>query len=357
MATLVSAELKLWIYEGQPLTYTGTPNYTVNKTIIPGESVILFETSELVKDYIDVYFDGNYDTARLSAWTSWEITNTFDDATTSINRGTRLVTLGYGYFSDEINPQLDSPLQQSNTCIYWKEGEPVRIPVYKDDGLYSISYYDGQTYQTPDTYDGVAYPLRVDSTVYKTDSSLLTTDMTKIDLPKESEDATPPAVTANEVTITTEDGRSFTVYINFIEECKNTPYKVTFINKFGALQDIWFFGRRKESANISRDQYKINTVQSAPNSSFYATSSPTDRLFNINSKKSLVLNTGFICDDYNEVIQQMMQSEYVWIHEEGKVYPVNPKDSEITYKDHRYEKLLNFTVNFEYAYNELNSVR
>ena len=69
------------------------------------------------------------------------------------------------------------------------------------------------------------------------------------------------------------------------------------------------------------------------------------------------MNTGFICDDYNEVIQQMMQSEFVWIHEDGKVFPVNPTDSEINYKDERYDKLLNFTVNFEYAYNELNSVR
>ena len=357
MAALESAELKLWIYEGQPLTYTGNPNYTIDKTVIPGESVILFEISELIKDYIDVYFNGNYDTAKLSAWASWEITNTFDDATTNTSNGTRLVTLGYGYFEDEINPQLDSPLQQSNTCIYWKEGEPVRIPLYKEDGLYSVSYYDGQTYQTPDSYDGVAFPLKADTTVYKADSELLTADMTKIDLPKEPEDATPPTVTANEVTITTEDGRSFTVYINFIEECKNTPYKVTFINKFGALQDIWFFGRRRENANVSRDKYKINTIQPASNASSYATSSPTDRLFNINSKKSLVLNTGFICDDYNEVIQQLMQSEYVWIHEGGKVFPVNPTDSEIAYKDHRYDKLLNFTVNFEYAYNELNSVR
>jgi hypothetical protein len=56
-------------------------------------------------------------------------------------------------------------------------------------------------------------------------------------------------------------------------------------------------------------------------------------------------------------MQQMMQSEYVWIHENNKVFPVTPKDSNITYKDERYDKLLNFTVNFEYAYSELNLVR
>ena len=53
----------------------------------------------------------------------------------------------------------------------------------------------------------------------------------------------------------------------------------------------------------------------------------------------------------------MMQSEYVWIHEDNKVYPVTPTDNTIDYKDDRYDKLLNFTVRFDYAFSELNSVR
>lgn len=357
MATLVRAELKLWVYTGQPLTYTGSPNYTITKTLLPGETTILFEISELIKDYIDVYFDGNYDTARLTAWATWEITNTFSDATTTTNTGTRLATLAYGYFLDEINPQLISPLQQSNTCIYWKKDEPVRIPLYKDNTLYSVSFSSDGSYSTPDIYDGVAYPLKADTTAYKADTGILTADMTKIDLPKTSDDSTSPTITTNQITITTEDGQIVTVYVYFIEECKNTPYKVTFINKFGSLQDIWFFGRRRDNANVEREQFRINTIQSSPNSTFYSTSKSTDKLHNINSKKSIILNTGFICEQYNEVIQQMMQSEYVWIHEGGKVYPINPTDTDIAYKDERYDKLLNFTVKFDYAYSEINNIR
>ena len=357
MATLVSAELKLWIYEGQPLTYTGDPDYIINKTLISGEETILFETSELVKDYIDVYFDGDYDTAKLTAWVSWEITNTFDDDTTNLKKGTRLATLAYGYFLDEINPQFTSLVQQSNTCIYWKKGEPVRVPIYKDDSLYSISFSEDGSYSAPEVYDGVAHPLTSDSSIYTADSNNLVSDMTKIDLPKEPEETTPPSVTTDTITITTDDGEIITLDINFIEECKNTPYKVTFINKFGSLQDIRFFGRRRDSANITREQFKTNTLQSSLNNTFYSTTNGTNKLFNVNSSKSIVLNTGFVCEQYNEVIQQMMQSEYVWIHENNKVYPINPTDNEISYKDERYDKLLNFTVRFNYAYDELNSVR
>ncbi len=357
MATIVSAELKLWIYEGQPLTYSGTPNYTLNKTLIPGEDKILFETAELVKDYIDVYFDGDYSTAKLTAWASWEITNTFDDATTNLIKDTRLATLAYGYFLDEINPQFISPLQQSNTCIYWKKGEPVRVPLYRDDGLYSVSFSEDDGYSPPETYDGVAFPLKADNTTYRVDTELLTSDMNKIDLPGEPSDTKPPSVTTDAITITTEEGETIELDVNFIEECKNTPYKVTFINKFGSLQDVWFFGRRLDEANVNRDQYKVNTVQTSATSVFYKTTNGTNKFYNVNSKKSMTLNTGFVCEQYNEVVQQMMQSEYVWIHENNKAYPVNPTDNQISYKDERYDKLLNFTVKFEYAYDELNSVR
>jgi len=164
-------------------------------------------------------------------------------------------------------------------------------------------------------------------------------------------------INSDTVIITTEDNRTITLSVTYIDECKNTPYKVTFLNKFGVLQDIWFFGRRKESANVTREQYKINTIQSTATSKFYPTYSPTDKTHNVESEKSLVLNTGFLCSDYNEVIQQMMQSEYVWIHEDNKVYPVTPTDNTIDYKDDRYDKLLNFTVRFDYAFSELNSVR
>ena len=359
MATLASATLKLWIYDGQILSYSGTPQYTLTKTLIPGEQTILFEISELIKDYVEVSFDGDYGAAKLSSWASWQITNTFDNDSTTINEGTRLVTHGYGYFEDEINPQLTSPLQQSNTCIYWKKDEKVRVPLYKENELYSIEFFQGTVSLRTQTFGKTVKDLTADTTDYTADTTVIRADATSI------MSSTSTSITSgvnaplgtDRVVITTEDNQTIILSVTYIEECRNTPYKVTFLNKFGALQDIWFFGRRKESANVTREQYKINTVQSTATSKFYPTYSPTNKTHNVESEKSLVLNTGFLCSDYNEVIQQMMQSEYVWIHEDNKVYPVTPTDNTIDYKDDRYDKLLNFTVRFDYAFSELNSVR
>lgn len=359
MATLASATLKLWIYDGEILSYSGTPQYTLTKTLIPGEETILFEISELIKDYVTVSFDGNYGTAKLSSWASWQITNTFDDDSTTINEGTRLVTHGYGYFEDEINPQLTNPLQQSNTCIYWKKDEKVRVPLYKENELYSIEFFEGTVSLETQTFGKTVEFLTADTTDYRADTTVIKADATSV------MSSSPTSITSgvnaplgtDKVIITTEDNNIITLTVTYVDECKNTPYKVTFLNKFGALQDVWFFGRRKESANVTREQYKINTIQATSTSKLYSTYSPTDKTFNVESKKSLTLNTGFICQDYNEVIQQMMQSEFVWIHENNKVFPVTPTDNDITYKDERYDKLLNFTVRFDYAFSELNSVR
>ena len=361
MATLAKAELKLWIYTGQINSYTGDPQYTITKTKISGEETILFEISELIKDYVTISFDGNYGTANLVSWASWEITNTFNDtpATITIKKGTRLVTHGYGYFEDEINPQLTSPLQQSNTCVYWKSGEKVRVPLYKENELYSVEFYKGSDLLSSQTFGKILTPLTADTTNYRADATFIKADYTSLmsSNAQAIQSGTTAPVGTETVVITTETNETITLNVTYIEECKNTPYKVTFLNKFGSLQDIWFFGRRRESANITREQYKINTIQSTATSKFYPTYSPTNRVHNLESEKSIVLNTGFVCEEYNEVVQQMMQSEYVWIHEDNKVYPVTPSDNTIDYKNERYEKLLNFTVRFDYAFSELNSVR
>lgn len=362
MATLASATLKLWIYDGLINSYTGDPQYTITKSKILGETTILFEISELIKDYVQVSFDGNYGTAKISSWASFEITNTFDDTpnpTTTITKGTRLVTHGYGYFEDEINPQLTTPLQQSNTCIFWKKGEKVRIPLYKENQLYSIEFFEGSTSTSSQAFGKTVEKLTADTTDYKTDVSIIRADANHL-MSANSKNIT-SGINATQgtdkVVITTDDNKTVTLFITYVEECKNIPYKVTFLNKFGSLQDIWFFGRRKESANITKEYYKVNTVEATATTKLYPTYSPTDRVHNLESQKSLVLNTGFVCEEYNEVVQQMMQSEFVWIHENSRVYSVTPSDNTIEYKDERYDKLLNFTVRFDYAFSELNLVR
>ena len=61
-----------------------------------------------------------------------------------------------------------------------------------------------------------------------------------------------------------------------IEECKYNPYKVTFVNKFGALQDLWFFKRSNLSLKTKEESYKANIVN--------------DGTYSINSRQKTVFN-------------------------------------------------------------------
>jgi len=365
MATLSEATLKLWIYDGQINSFDrDNPQYTITKTKLSSEEKILFEIGELAKDYININFDGNYGTANLTSWVTYEIDSVFDKGLDTQKEakdiGTLLGTHGYGYFEDEINPQLTNPLQQSNTCIYWKKGERVRIPLYSGQSLYDVEWYEGETVVQDDVFGENIEPITADTTDFRADhDGVISADMTHIGNTNEAEytvDSISP-LNATKAIVRTKDDTEVIVYVTYVEECKNTPYKITFLNKFGVLQDIWMFGRRKESAEASRETFKVNTIESTSTSTFYPTYKPTDKIHNVNAKKSLTLNTGFICEDYNEVIQQLLFSEKVWIHEENKVFPVVPKDNTIEYKTNLYDKVLNYTISFDYAYSEINLVR
>lgn len=365
---LKKAELKLWIYDGNLGDYDAAdPDYTISKTKLSSEETILFEIAELAKDYITVSFDGSYSDANLTSWVSYELTNTFDTQSgdvdqTSTETGTLLGTHAYGYFEDRINPQLTNPLQQSNTCIYWKKGVPVRIPLYSGQSLYDVEWYEEDTLVSTDVYGDNLIRITADTTDYRADHSNrieLSADVTHIGNLNEVDysQSSISYVGATRAIVKTRTNVEVEVFVTYIDECKNTPYKVTFVNKFGALQDIWFFGRRKEKADVSRESFRVNTISSTPISTLYPTHKRTDKIHNVESKKALTLNTGFICEDYNEVIQQLLQTEFCWIHENNKVFPVNPSENNIEYKTELYDKLLNFTLNFDYAYSELNSVR
>ena len=149
-----------------------------------------------------------------------------------------------------------------------------------------------------------------------------------------------------------------TIKVNVLEECKYEPKKVTFINKFGALQDMYFFKKAVEMMTIEKESYKSNIL----NSNFeYSRSSHINRDFNIIGKESVTLSSGFLSEEYNEVFKQMMLSEKVWVTNvtEGveQVLPINVKTSDITYKTSLNDKLVEYTIEFDKSYDTINNIR
>jgi hypothetical protein len=74
-------------------------------------------------------------------------------------------------------------------------------------------------------------------------------------------------------------------------------------------------------------------------------------------KESIVANTGFVCESMNEPFKQLMLSNQVWATISNNVTPVNIINSDFTYKTSLNDKLVNYTIEFEFAFDSINNIR
>jgi hypothetical protein len=394
MATIKNATLYLWIYTGQYGSKPAEPNYVLYKEVKTGSEVITFEIAELVKDYIDINFTGNYGSIDQTAWVQWEMTQVYDDDSVVPLKGEYVASTGYGYFEDEVNPLLEQSALISNDIIYTIKGVETpsvgtldasittltsdttthtaddggkSIPsgtntylpfLTTENGAYSADFYNGNTLIYKELFGKTVSSITADSTSYTADTDSITVDMFNIaggdsdiiqyvEIPKGT----------TRIVITSSDNTIVTKTVKSVDECKYTPYKVSFMNKFGVVQDLWFFKTRKESVAISKGSYLENTLQETSTGVAYSLNRATKIPNQFKVQKSITLNTGFVDEEYNEVIQQLLLTERAWVHENNNVFPIIPSTSSLDYKTKLNDKLINFTIEFEYAYNELNLIK
>jgi len=149
-------------------------------------------------------------------------------------------------------------------------------------------------------------------------------------------------------------GQGATANIVRICEPKYNPIKVTFVNKYGALQDLWFDKKSSESLKTEGTQYKrvITTV-----SGTYSNTQHQIGTINKMGNESIVMNTGYLPESMNEVFKELLLSEQCWARIDNHIYPINVKTSSLDYKTSLNDKLVNFTIQFDYAFNLINNIR
>ena len=137
------------------------------------------------------------------------------------------------------------------------------------------------------------------------------------------------------------------VFVYSNEECKYTPVECTFINRYGGWEVLTFFKQQTNTISVKGTDYKL--TQSAIN---YNTSIGQFKTFNTNGKQIIKLNTGFVDENYSELITDLLLSETVLL--DGKPVTVKTQGSEL--KTSLKDKLINYEMEFEYAYNLINDV-
>ena len=364
-ASLASATMELYIYTGILTTdKPATAQYAITKNEISSNNYVVFEIAELVRDYLDVEFDGEYDSQCV--WVESDI-ELFNSAGTSLGTSNTdyIAFDGYGYFEDGINPELSRTYLQSNNKIFRLDDQNVRVPVFTED-TDSVSFlYKGEVKRvqavssstnTNGQIDYITVSGSDNTDTYKErvlagggtfeDNSLLDAFLNSIDIGL-----------VDELYINSDSGTEVLKIVT--EPCtKYEPIKVTFVNKFGALQDIWFSLKSTESLNTTGETYKANVVDFGTLT--YATYKPQVAQYNKLGKESITLNTNYLSEDYNEVIKQLMMSEQVWLTkltDTELVLAVIPKTQSVTYKTSLNDRLVQYTIDFEYAFDKINTVR
>lgn len=142
--------------------------------------------------------------------------------------------------------------------------------------------------------------------------------------------------------------------INRICEPKYTAYKITFVNKFGALQDLWFGLLRKDKVAVKSESFKRNIINPTGG---YDINKHNQATFNVVGNDSFTLNTTFLPQEYNEVLEELLLSEQIWVLENGLTLPVVLSTKSLDKKTQGNDNLIQYTLDFKYANNKINSIR
>ena len=306
------------------VTVDGTLRYTLTKNVEASTSVN-FDISELARDYLEIEYKGNFWAQYVDIVTT--ITNyaglngqgaAVGTATTYTDRGFE----SYGTFTENSNP-----------LVYQLRPRFLIADELNSSGTFNI------TVLAP-TGKAVILP-NID--LGGTLSALIVS-------------GTPTSVVWNGITVT-------------IKRIDCTKYgegkKVIFINKYGAQQELWFFLKNTTAIGRTNEGFKSNTITYPTNNhATYSNRNAPNKVFNTQAKRTHNLSSGYYPEFANEYFEQLLLSEYVWMEipsrEDSRVNivtPVKVKTSSVNFKTSVNDRLIEYTMEFEEAYDYINNIR
>jgi hypothetical protein len=133
------------------------------------------------------------------------------------------------------------------------------------------------------------------------------------------------------------------------DECRYTPIDIAFQNKEGALQIFTFFKAKSESMTTTNEEFETDRGQPLAGNHQYVK-------YNVQGKSKFKVNSGFVAEALNETFKQMLLSERVWMYENEIFTPLNIASKSIEYKTRQKDRLINYEIEFEYAFNVINNI-
>ena len=300
--------------------------YTILKRGTAGD-VITFEISELIRDYITQTFTGGQTSpAYVSTTGSFILQYTTSDGT-GIPSGTNAVAVdhtaldGYGTFMEGVNPTVPNNTAWLFSKDEIKGGYYMYYP-------YGVGGWVSKVSQIGNLNQGGFQP----STVF--------------------------------VSLVDDEPSTYLYIIRVDCSRYGDGNKITFVNKFGALQDLYFFLKSVKSTTSTKETYNANTISTSTGSATYSVNAPTKTVFNKSANQKIRLSSGYYPEGANPFFEQLLLSKSIWLTQPDpynpgteQVVPVIISTSSFTYKTSLNDRLIEYTMEFDMAFDYINNVR
>ena len=370
-SSLHTAKLELYIWTGVYADRVAADKrYTLTKEEIGGNNFVTYELSKLIRDYMITEYN-NYSTDSLWVDAVVEIRdssgNIVQVGSSNTTTTTYLAIDGYGYFEDGANPrstEYTTPmLLQNNTTIYYSDGQDIRIPIYAEAATVTATL--SPTVTDVDVKWNLAdiFWQAGSNTWNGGNSNLSVTDNGNSDQKIQYLIiiGTQDLVDNSTLTLSSSNSSYSTntvITLTKVCEPKYTPLSIIFYNKYGALQNMWFFKKSTTNINITSEKFKNNMIDfdNSGGTPSYALTKHQEKKFVANGKESITINSGFYDESFNEVVRQMLLSEQVWIYDGSSTLPINLKSNTLQFKKSVNDKLISYTISFEYAFDKINNI-
>ena len=326
----ITCDLLVYAWAGDKNAPPTLPVYSFSKQVVQlGQTAVSFDINHIAKEYInnsignytldgvqDVLPDSN---VWLQYFASCDTTPVYE------TEGLLLATYGAGYWQDGYNPiPTTKALITGNKFTIYKD-QDYRV-YFQTTGLTAIYVNEVE----------VPYDFSTDLN-YQMIASINLKEYT-----------TEPVI----YLYLDYDTFTETLIFNVKEECFYDIVNCVFINKYGYPQTFSLTKVSKDSIDIEGQDYR----GLVSNFGVYSTTSHQTVSFNINGTNKIKCNTDYLTEDENNIIQEMLLSESIWLIENGVINPAVLETKSLDYKQTKVERLIQYEFGFKYAFNTLNKV-
>ena len=294
------------------LTIDGTLRYTLVKSTSLN-SKMTWEIAELCRDYLNIIFTGTAYTAEtvtiVAQLTSHASTDGSGTALTTDrfpSSGNDIGYDGYGTFMQGSNPEIPF----DNRPRWLISTDP----------------------NTPDVYY-----------IYVPNNTAGTIPWMNV-----NGDLFYYTYTANQTQVIGGGYGQYNVNINRIDCTKyGDGHKITFVNKFGALQDLWFFLKIVNTTSKKQERFQRSIITG---SGSYDVNSHMKTDFNTVANQTMTLSSGY----YPEV---WLTRTDPFDSSDSETVPVNVIKNSMVQKTSVNDRLIDYTFEFQMAADYINNVR